>query len=394
MVEVVIAGAGMTAFGKFLDRGVRSLTAEAVAAAMADANASYADIGLVVFGNAMSGLVTGQECIRSEVALRGTPLTGQPMINVENACASGSTAVHVARMAVASGQCEVALAIGAEKLTHPDKTVAFKAMESALDQEELADLKRSFGIVDGSRSIFMDVYAKLTRAYMAKSGATAEDFAAVAVKSHRAAALNPKAQFRKEVTLAEVLASRVIADPLTLLMCSPIADGAAAVIVTTEAWAKKHGADYVRLSASAVATGKGDGDGPTAAQLAARRAYEQAGVTPSDVHVAEVHDASSPAELIYYEELGLCAEGDGPKLLRSGATDLGGRISVNPSGGLLSKGHPVGATGVGQLVELMDQLRGRSGARQRPGAKVALAENGGGYIGEDSAVGVVTILTR
>ena len=394
MVEVVIAGAGMTAFGKFLDRGVRSLTQEAVAAAMADANASYGDIGLVVFGNAMSGLVTGQECIRGEVALRGTPLTGQPMINVENACASGSTAVHVARMAVASGQCEVALAIGAEKLTHPDKTVAFKAMESALDQEQLADLKRSFGIIDGERSIFMDVYAKLTKAYMALSGATAEDFAAVAVKSHRAAALNPKAQFRKEVTLAEVLASRVIADPLTLLMCSPIADGAAAVIVTTEAWARKHGADYARLSASAIATGKGDGDGPTAAQLAARRAYEQAGVSPADIHVAEVHDASSPAELIYYEELGLCAQGDGPKLLRSGATDLGGRICVNPSGGLLSKGHPVGATGVGQLVELMDQLRGRSGPRQRPGAKVALAENGGGYIGEDSAVGVVTILTR
>ena len=229
---------------------------------------------------------------------------------------------------------------------------------------------------------------------MALSGATAEDFAAVAVKSHRAAALNPKAQFRKEVTLAEVLASRVIADPLTLLMCSPIADGAAAVIVTTEAWARKHGADYARLSASAIATGKGDGDGPTAAQLAARRAYEQAGVSPADIHVAEVHDASSPAELIYYEELGLCAQGDGPKLLRSGATDLGGRICVNPSGGLLSKGHPVGATGVGQLVELMDQLRGRSGPRQRPGAKVALAENGGGYIGEDSAVGVVTILTR
>jgi acetyl-CoA acetyltransferase len=394
MSEVVIAGAAMTAFGKFLDRGVRSLTVEAVAAALADAGAGYDDIGLVVFGNAMSGLVTGQECIRAEVALRGTAPAGLPMINVENACASGSTALHVARMAVASGQCEVALAIGAEKLTHPDKTVAFRAMESALDQEELAALKARFGIVDGERSIFMDVYAKLTRAYMERSGATARDFAEVAVKSHRAAALNPKAQFRKEVTVEEVLASRVIADPLTLLMCSPIADGAAAVVVASEAWARRRGADYVHLAATAIATGKGDGDGLTAATLAVRRAYEQAGVSPSDIHVAEVHDASSPAELIYYEELGLCGEGEGPALLRSGATDLGGRICVNPSGGLLSKGHPVGATGIGQIVELVDQLRGRCGARQRPGALVALAENGGGYAGEDSAVGVVTILTR
>jgi acetyl-CoA acyltransferase len=394
MERVVVAGGGMTAFGKFLNRNLRSLTKEAVDAALSDACASLSDVELVVFGNAMAGMVSGQECVRAEAALRETELFGRPMINVENACASGSTAVHVARMAVASGQCEAALAIGAEKLAHTDKTVAFRAMESAVDQEEADDLKRRFGIQGNERSIFMDVYAELTRAYMKRSGAGPEDFAAVAVKSHQAAALNPKAQFRNEVSAAEVLQSRMIAEPLTLLMCSPIADGAAAVLVTTEAWARRHGSHYVYLAASALVTGAGDRGGRTGSSRAAERAYRQAGVEPRDVDVVELHDASAPAELMHYEDLQLCGEGEGAELLRSGATALGGRLPVNPSGGLLSKGHPVGATGVAQIVELIDQLRGRCGARQRDGAKVALADNGGGFIGTDAAVAVATILTR
>ena len=394
MVKVVVAGVGMTSFGKFVERTVRSLALEAAGQALSDASAEYRDVQTVVFGNAMSGLVTGQECVRAEVAFRTTPLFGLPMINVENACASGSTAVHVAASSILAGECEVALAVGAEKLSHEDRRVAFRAMESAVDQEELHELRQRFGICGKDRSIFMDVYAQLTRDYMSRSGATARDFAQVAVKSHKAAALNPKAQFRKEVTEDEVLASRAIADPLTLLMCSPIADGAAAVLTTSEEWARRRGSAYVHLAGSALVTGAGDGDEPTASTRASRRVYDKSGISPRDLHVVELHDASAPAELIHYEDLGLCAKGDGPSLLRSGETGINGRISVNPSGGLLSKGHPVGATGVAQIAELADQLRGRCGARQREGATVALADNSGGFIGSDAAVGVATILKR
>ena len=219
MRSVCVAGAAMTAFGKYPDRGVRSLAEEAVTEALADAGAAIADMGMIFFGNAAAGLVTGQECVRGQVALRRLGLAGTPVVNVENACASGSTAVHLAWLAVASGHCDVALAVGAEKLTHPDKMVTFKAMESAVDQEELDEIKARIGAEkDGaSRSMFMDVYADMTKRYMARTGATPRDFARVAVKNHHAGALNPKAQYRDEVTVEQVLASRPISPPLTLL---------------------------------------------------------------------------------------------------------------------------------------------------------------------------------
>jgi acetyl-CoA acyltransferase len=391
MRKVVVGGVGMTPFGKFLDTGVRALAERAVADALTDAACDARDIEAVYFGNAMSGLVTGQECIRAQAALRCTGLLGKPMVNVENACASGSSALHLAWIAVASGQYEAVLAVGAEKLTHEDKTVSFRALGSAVDMDELETIRKRMGNGE-NRSMFMDIYAEMTRAYMAKSGATREDFANIAVKSHAAGHLNPKAQFRDNVTVDQVLASRMVADPLTLLMCSPIGDGAAAVLLCSESFAKKKSIGQpVFMVASALATGTGDT--PTACARASMRAYEIAGVSPQDVHVVELHDASAPAELIHYEELGLCAEGDGPSLLRSGATGINGRVAVNSSGGLLSKGHPVGATGCAQVVELTEQLRGQCGARQRANAKVALADNGGGYIGQDAAVAVVTILT-
>ncbi|OGK81776.1 MAG: thiolase [Candidatus Rokubacteria bacterium GWC2_70_16] len=396
MRSVCVAGTAMTAFGKYPDRGVRSLAEEAVTGALADAGAGINEVGMVFFGNAASGLVTRQECIRGQVALRRIGLAGTPVVNVENACASGSTAVNLAWLAVASGQCDVALAVGAEKLTHPDKTVTFKAMESAVDQEELAEIKARIGAEkDGaSRSMFMDVYAEMTKQYMARTGATARDFAQVAVKNHHAGALNPKAQYRDEVTVEEVLGSRPISPPLTLLMCSPIGDGAAAVVLASEEWARRHGKDAVKLRASVLVSGAGDGDVAPGATRAARKAFEIAGIGPEELHVVELHDATAPAELFLYEEIGLCAEGDGPRLLGSGATALGGRMPVNPSGGLLSKGHPVGATGCAQLVELTDQLRERCGHRQRPGARVALMENGGGFVGRDLAAAAVMILSR
>jgi len=228
---------------------------------------------------------------------------------------------------------------------------------------------------------------------MEATGAAPRDFADVAVKNHHHGALNPKAQYRDEVSADQVLASREISAPLTLLMCSPIGDGAAALVLSTPEYAKRVGADAIRILACSVTTSL-DGRGTSAPQRAADLAYARAGVGPTDLDVVELHDATAAAELPIYEEIGLCAAGDGVELLRSGATTLGGRIPVNTSGGLLSKGHPVGATGAAQLVELADQLRGRAGARQVDGARVALAENAGGHLGGGPAVAVVTILAR
>jgi acetyl-CoA acetyltransferase len=243
------------------------------------------------------------------------------------------------------------------------------------------------------RSFFMDIYADMTRQYMQKSGATARDFAEVAVKNHHHGALNPRAQYRNEVTAGEVLESREISPPLTLLMCSPIGDGAAALVLCSEEYAKRVGAETVRVLTSVLLSGQDDGDEP-ATERAAKRAYEMAGVGPEDLDVVELHDAAAPAELMLYEELGLCEPGDGPELLASGTTQLGGRLPVNTSGGLLSKGHPIGATGCGQLVELVEQLRGRADQRQVEGARVALAENGGGFLGTDPAAVAVHILAK
>ncbi|MDQ4002401.1 MAG: thiolase family protein [Actinomycetota bacterium] len=411
MRDVLIAGAGMTRFGKFMDRSTRSLAEEATVAALNDAATPVEEVGMVFFGNAASGLVTGQEMIRGQAALRNTGLLGLPMVNVENACASASTAVHLAWLAVSSGQVEVAIALGAEKMTHEDKQRTFEAIGAAVDLEELEDLEARVSDAGAepesgspmpmtaeappgtSRSFFMDVYSHMARRYMEKSGATPRDFAEVAVKNHAHGALNPKAQYQQEVTVEEVLESREISSPLTLMMCSPIGDGAAALVLCSEDYAQRVGADAVRVLSSALVSTR-EGDEVAAAERAAKRAYELAGVGPEDLDVVELHDAAAPAELQIYEELELCAPGEGPELLASGATRLGGRVPVNTSGGLLSKGHPIGATGCGQLVELVDQLRGRANGRQVEGARVALAENAGGFLGEDNAAATVHILSE
>nr|WP_244135893.1 thiolase family protein [Burkholderia vietnamiensis] len=239
----------------------------------------------------------------------------------------------------------------------------------------------------------MDLYAAKARKWMEETGADASDFARVVVKSRRAGSLNAHAQFRNETSIEEVLASQMVSNPLTLFMCSSIGDGGAAVFICSDNYAVKRNIRPVFIRASSIVSAKADGSGELVAVRAANAAYEEAGIGPSDVHVVELHDASAPAELIHYENLGLCAAGDAPKLIRSGDTDIEGRVSVNPSGGLLSRGHPVGATGVAQIVELTQQLRGMAGARQRPGAKVALAENNGGQLAGDSAVALVTIMT-
>jgi acetyl-CoA acyltransferase len=418
MRDVYVAGVGMTQFGKFPDRPLRSLAEAATSEALVDAGVRPDDVGMTFFANATAGILTGQEMIRGQAALRNTGLLGLPIVNVENACASASTAFYLAWMAVAGGAADIALAVGAEKLTHPDKRRTFAAIGTAVDLECVEELRQAMArtplrlpaaslgagsplpveaeAVRGAEkhSLFMEIYAGLTLAYMEQSGASPADFARVAVKSHRHGSLNPKAQYRQEVTVEEVLASREVALPLTLLMCSPIGDGAASVLLCSSEVARRLGAE-VRVASTVLVSGQDRGaDGVPAAERAARQAYELAGIGPEDVDLAEVHDAAAPAELIIYEELGFCRPGDGPELLASGDTALGGRMPVNPSGGLLSKGHPIGATGCAQLVELVDQLRGRCGPRQVDRARVALAENGGGFLGNDPAAVVVTVLAR
>ena len=387
----------MTRFGKFPETSVRRLAAEAAEAALRDAGLVASDIGFVAFANAVGGLLQGQEMIRGQAALRHTGLSGTPMVNVENACASSSTAFHLACTAVASGAVEVAMAVGAEKLTHPDKAVTFAAIGTATDLEQSAGPGSGHHDAgDGAKkSVFMDIYADKTKAYMARSGATAEHFALVASKNHDHAGANDRAQYRDPVSIEDVLASREVSWPLTLLMCAPIGDGAAAVVVMSKERARRAGSDAVAVRGAVLVSGhdRQPGDA-TAAERAASAAYEHAGVAPTDIDVVELHDAAAPAELIAYEELGLCGPGDGPALLTSAATRLGGRVPVNPSGGLLSRGHPIGATGCAQLVELVDQLRDRGGLRQVEGARLALAQNGGGNLGSDSAAQVVTILER
>lgn len=399
MIEVDILGTGLTWFGKFEDATIRTLAETAVADALADAGVESSEVGMVFFGNAAAGVLSGQEMIRGQVALRHTGLLGKPIVNVENACASSSTAFALAVSAVASGETEIAIAIGAEKLTHPDKERSFAAIGSAVDLLEIdrimADVHGDQGDPGGGRrSLFMDIYAAEAREYMARTGATVEDFALAAVKSHRHGALNPKAQYRAPVSVEEVLGSRMVSSPLTLLMCSPIGDGAAAVVVGTRQRAARLPGPRVRVRAAVLVSGTDYGPGGLGTvPRAAATAYERAGIAPSDVDVVELHDAAASAELVVTEHLGLCAPGDGAKLLRSGATALGGSCVVNPSGGLLSRGHPIGATGCAQLVELADQLRGRGNGRQVDGARVALAENAGGFLGPDNAATTVTILS-
>jgi acetyl-CoA acetyltransferase len=376
-----ILGASMTPFGRFGDETVRSLAERAVAGALGDAEITADQVQIVFFANAVAGLLTGQEMIRGQAALRHTGLLGAPIVNVENACASATSAFFLACMAVEAGAADVALAVGSERLTHPDKRRTVEAIATAVDLLEPPT---------AGMSGFMDVYAGMAAAYADRTGATVEDFARVAVKNSRHGALNPNAHHGKELTVEQVLDSRVIAPPLTLLMCCPVSDGAAAVVVCSERYAREHGGAPVRVRACTLRSGQDRADGVAEA---ARSAYEQSGCGPSDVDVVELHDGAAPAELITLEQLALAGEGEAPGLLADGVTALGGRMPVNPSGGLLARGHPIGATGCAQLVELTDQLRGRAAARQVPGARVALAENAGGYLENDSAAITVTVLS-
>jgi acetyl-CoA acetyltransferase len=385
--EVFIAGVGMTRFAKQPDRNLKSLAGEAVEAALADAAIAKDRIESVFFGNAVAGSITGQEMVRGQMTLRPLGFHSLPVINTENACASASTALHLAWMAVASGEVEVALAVGAEKMTHPDKARSFAAIGQAMDVELVET-----GGVTSERSPLMDAYAGSALDYMAATGATARDFAAVVVKNQANGSLNPLAQYGADLAEDQVLAARMIVPPLTLYMCSPISDGAAAAVVTSRPLA---GPDAIRIAASVIGSGAPPEDGPAkGSALAAARAYKKAGVGPEDVDLAELHDAAAPAEIQLYEQVGFAPYGEGPKLIRDRDVHLGGRIPVNASGGLLARGHPIGATGLAQVFEAVMQLRGRAGSRQVEGAKVALTQNGGGWLDGDNVAHSIHLFVR
>lgn len=408
-MNAYVAGVGMVKFGKHLDKTLKGLTGEAVLMALCDAGLQTTDIQAAWMGNAAAGVVTGQEMIRGEVALRALGIGKIPVINVENACASSSTAFQQACALVTAGAYDVVLACGSEKLFHADKSRSLGAFSSAVDVEDpdgavnvvkriTLEMGEPFdaSTVGVNRSIFMDIYAALAKKHMKRYGTTQEHFAMVTAKNAFHGSMNPRAQFQEQLTVEQVLGARAIIDPLTLPMCSPIGDGAAAVIIVSERKARAMGLrQRIRVAASVLATGW-DYTEPheSVGALASQQAYEAAGVGPQDLSCVELHDASAPSEISAYEYLGLCAAGEGGRLIESRDTYLGGRIPVNVSGGLLRKGHPVGATGCAQIVELTEQLRGQSGPRQVQGARIALAHNGGGAIGTDAAATVVSILQR
>ncbi|MFP4475067.1 MAG: thiolase family protein [Desulfatibacillaceae bacterium] len=398
MRDVAIVGVGMTRFGKYPDKGIKELVKDATQNAMDDAGAKPEDLDAAYVGSAAVGLMTGQEQIRAQVTLSAMGIEGIPMYNVENACASSSSALHMAWTAVGAGLYDVALVVGFEKLFDEDKKKSFKALGTAVDVEMVKKFLEDFQkqqktrdkiLSEGSgekKSIFMDMYAYYCKLYMERYGLTQEHFARIAVKSHKNGALNPHAQYQKEVTLDEVLNSGDVAFPLTRMMCSPIGDGSAAAIVCARDRVKDFARKPVWIASSVVGSGKvTSGLEDTLTKRTGARTFNGSGIKPEDIDVIEVHDATSPSEIITLIELGLVQGEDAPRAIDEGWLEKDGRIPTNTSGGLASKGHPIGATGLGQVHEVVLQLRGDAGPRQVDNPRVGMCHNGGGILGVDAA---------
>lgn len=409
MEDIYVIGTGMTPFGKFPSLSVRDLTRDAVSAALSDAGCAIVDIEVACFANAAQGGIEGQYMIPGQIALRAMGFEKLPIVNIENACASASSAFHLACMHLKAGEADVALAIGVDKMNTPEKQKAFDVLAGAQDVHNEDTTLRNLALLaqdaddagDGeglARSVFMDVYASLAKQHMRRFRSTQRMFAAIASKNHAHSVHNPLAQYRKAYSIEEVLGARPIAWPLTLPMCAPVSDGAAAAIVCTgKALHRFQRARAVRVHATVLASGSNRGAEELEQHItrrAANLAYERAGLGPQDMSVAEVHDATAVGELIQTENLGFCEAGGGGELAERGDTSIGGRIPVNPSGGLECKGHPIGATGLGQIHELVMQLRGEARVRQVEKARFGIAENGGGFHGFEEAAACVTILGR
>jgi len=401
-VNAIVAGVGMTRFGKHLDKSLKQLGGEPVLEAVEDAGIELSDIEAAYVGNCAAGTVTGQESIRGQVILSSIGLGRIPILNIENACGSGSTALNQACMMVSAGYYDVALVVGVEKLFHENKAITYSAFSGAVDVEErdkfIAEITAGQSEGSGeSRSMFVDFYGVMAREHMRDYGSTPESFALVSSKNSFHGSLNPRAQFREVMTVEEVLAQPMISEPLTRPMICPVADGGAAAVIVSERKARQLGIEKPVLIVSSVVHSYFDhpeGAEENVSSICIDEAYHEAGVGPEDLDLIELHDSSAVTEILVYEGLGICEPGQSVKILHDGDTRLGGRIPVNTSGGLLRKGHPVGATGVAQILELTYQLQGRAGKRQVEGAKVGLAHNGGGTINGEVAAMNINILMR
>lgn len=377
-----LSGAGMTAFGRHPLRSLSELGREACVAALRDARLSPTAIQAVYCGSALGALIQGETGVGQSVAWE-LGIHGIPVVNVENACASGATALHLAWRDVAWGIHDVVLAVGVDKGVMPKGSV-LKVASSQIETQ-LGD-------------IFPGLFALIAQKHMQTHGTTLQQMAQVSVKNHYNGSLNPLAQFNKLVTIEQVLNSPMIADPLTLYSCCPSSDGAAAVVVCSPNWLHDHAARALRLAASVLTSGDYDPMRDLTywdSELrAAAQAYASAGIGPEELDVVEVHDAFTISEIIHCEALGLCEPGKGGPLVASGATALSGRIPVNPSGGLQARGHPPGASGLAQIVEIALQLRGQAQGRQVAGARIGLAQIMGGSKGNDAQACAVHILVN
>jgi len=408
--RIFVVGVGMTRLGKMPDRSVKDLTNEAVTLALDDAGIAIDRIDAAWFANTRQPMLEGQNTVRGQIALRAMGFDGIPIANIENACASGSTALLQSVAHLKAGMAGVALVVGAEKMYFPDRRDAMlAAFKGGTDVHAIAETEKWIRSLASDmapddlddtpeRSFFMDVYAAFARQHMKTFGTTVRQLATVAAKNHRHSTMNPLSQYRSDMSIDEVIADKPICWPFTRSMCAPISDGAAAAVVCNEASLGHFDhARAIEIRGLSLASGTRreiDDYEHHIGRRAALQAYAQAGIRAADVNVAEVHDATSFAEIQQIENLGLCKAGDGGSFSESGATSLGGQVPVNPSGGLVSKGHPVGATGIAQIFELVTQLRGEAGDRQVAAARVAVAENGGGFCDVEEAATAVTVLAH
>lgn len=364
MRDVAVIGVGMTKFGRFPETSFEDLGREAMMNAINDADIKPKEIEFGYCGNVYGGMCMGQRVLK-EIGIAGIEI-----INVDNACASGSTALRGVWYAIATGLYDIGIAVGIEKLTHLPPATLVPPGE---------DLQGEMGMV------FPAYFAMIMRKYMETFGTTLEQVAKISVKNHHNGCLNPYSQFQKEVTVEEVLSSRMICDPITLLQCCPTSDGAAAAILCSSSLARRYTSHMITIAASVLRTGnflytQEDFTFSDLTANVAKKAYEMAHVGPEDIDLCELHDAFAINELLHYEELGFCSRGEGGILIEKGETEIGGKIPVNTSGGLLSKGHPLGATGVAQIAEIVWQLRGKAGKRQVKNPKVGLAHLVGGAV--------------
>jgi benzoylsuccinyl-CoA thiolase BbsB subunit len=378
--KVYLIGTGMVPFGRFPELSHREFAWPAVREAILDSGVAKEDIDVAYSASMLGGMLMGQQ------VLGKIGLTGLPIINVENACSSGSTALGEAVGRIRAGNAELALVFGVEMLSKLGG----------------GPLPLSPDDWDAAHGLTMPgIYAMRAQRYVYEHGISRSDFSHVSVKARKHGALNPLAQMRKPVTLEEVEESRMITDPLRLLHCCPTGDGAAAVVIASEDWVKRANASMpVEICATVLHSGEFQ-PGPASmikshvSSKSAAEAYEVAGIGPEDIDVGEIHDSFAIAELMYYEAFQFCRPGEAVGLLKSGATSLGGKHVINPSGGLMARGHPVAATGVAQIVEIARQLQGRCGAHQVEGARVGLAHaTGGGISGFEHGACAVTIMKR